>query len=240
MTDVRAGSIKLIANARGDGTAAYMQAVYAVVDFLPDKHHIVKADALAAVVEAAQTITVQAADLHAVVEMAPPSAAQAGAMHLVADLNPSTVQVSSAYAIIDAVRPKFAQATAIGTVVNARSQTPRAAANAIVAVANARSATTPALATAVAAIVSFRTEIQTQVSRIDAIVSLAPTTQAQAGAIHLIADGSAKPRPQQTQVGSLYAVVNGVLAGEPHEYLPNRMRHGKRSKIGAISAYGHS
>jgi hypothetical protein len=237
MTDVRAGSINLIANARGDGTAAYVQAMHAVVDFLPDLHHIVLANAVAAIVEATQTITVQAADLHAVVEMAPQSVIQAGAMHLIAHINPLAPQVSSIYLICDAVRPKFGQASGINVTVNARSQSPRALANAVVAVANARSATTRAMTDGMAAIVSFQTEIQAQTSKMQAVASFAPSTQAQTPALHLVADGSARPRPQQAQIGSLFAVVNGVLAGEPHEYLPNRMRHGKRSKIGAISPY---
>ena len=237
MTDARAGSISLIANARVDATAAYVQSMYVIADFLPDNHHIVLTNAMAAIVEATQTITVQAADLHAVVEMAPQSGIQAGALHLIADLNASIVQIDGICAIVNAVRPKFGQASGINATVNARNQSPRALANAVIAVADARSNTPPAIAIAVHAVVAFQTEIQAQTARIQAVVALAPPTQAQIPTLHLVADGSARSRPKQTQIGSLFAVVNGVLAGEPHEYLPNRMRHGKRSKIGAISPY---
>ena len=240
MTDARAGSISLIANARVDATAAYVQSMYVIADFLPDNHHIVLTNAMAAIVEATQTITVQAADLHAVVEMAPQSAIQAGALHLIADINPLAPQVSSIYLICDAERPHFAQATGLNAVVSARNQSPRALANAFVAIANARSATTRAMTDGMAAIVSLQTEIQAHTSKMQAVASFAPSTQAQTPALHLVADGSARPRPQQAQIASLFAVVNGVLAGKPHEYLPNRMRHGKRSKIGAISSYGES
>ncbi len=237
MTDARAGSISLIANARVDGTAAYAQSMYVIADFLPGNQHIVLANAVAAIVEAAQTVTVQVADLHAVVEMVPQSAAQAAALHLLADLNASTTQISSIYLICDAERPHFAQATGLNAVVSARNQSPRALANAVVAIANARSATTRAMTDGMATVVAFQTEIQAQTSKMQAVASFAPSTQAQTPALHLVADGSARPQPQQAQIGSLFAVVNGVLAGEPHEYLPNRMRHGKRSKIGAISPY---
>ena len=240
MTEVRAGSISLIANARVDGTAAYVQSMYVIADFLPGNHHIVLANAMAAIVEATQNITVQAADLHAVVDLTPPSAAQAGALSLIADINPLAPQVSSIYLIVNAVRPKFGQASGINAVVNARNQSPIGLAGAVAAIADTRSVKPPAMTDGMAAIVSFQTEVQAQASNLRAVVALVPPMQVQIPTLHLVADGSAKPHPQQTQVGSFYAIVNGVLAGEPHEYLPNRMRHGKRSKIGAISAYGES
>ena len=98
------------------------------------------------------------------------------------------------------------------------------------------------MTTEIAAVVSLTIQPpQVQASDIHAVVSLAILPpQVQADNVYLVADVSAKPYTRQAQVGRACVVVNGVLAGQPHEYLRNRMRHGKRSKIGAISPYGES
>lgn len=241
MTDARTGSINLIANARGDKTAALVQSMYAVVDFLPDRRHMVAAGALVAVADFAQNVTIETGSLYALADTTIPTTVQADNIYLIADFNPavaSIASIASIYAICDAVRPKFAQANGITAVVNARNQSPRALAATIVAVVNARSIKPHAIADGIAAVASMKPATQVQASDIQAVAVVMVPTQMQAGGIHLLADGSAKQQPQQTHIGALYAIVNGVLAGQPHEYLPNRMRHGKRSKLGAISPYG--
>jgi len=237
MTNARAGSINLIADARGDGTAALVPSIYAVVDFLPDNRHMVSAGALAAVADFAHVVTIQASSLRAVADVTVPTAAQAASIYLLADLNPDRVNIASIYAVCEAERPKFAQATGVSAVVNARSQTPPALVSELFAIANARSVKPPALVSTVNAVALFQVPIEIQATSIYAVAAMTYTPQVQTANLLAVANAFAQ---HQARVCSLFAIVDGVLAGEPHEYLPNRMRHGKRSKLGAISPYNQA
>lgn len=234
MTTARVGSINLIADARGDGTAALVQSMYAVVDFTPDHRHMVKADALAAVADFAHTVTIHAGSLFALADAAIVNTAQAANIYLLADFRTDKATIASIYAVCDAERPKFAQAGSISAVVESRSQAPTALASEILAVANARSATPPALVSTMQSVVLFQIQPTIQAGAVYAIADMTYTPQVQAGRLVAVANAFADHR---ARVHSVYAVIDATLAGLPYEYRNNRMRHGKRSKIGAISPY---
>ena len=231
----RAGSIHLIADARGDGTAALVQSMYAVVDFLPDHRHMVKADALAAVADFAHTVTIQAGELLALTDATITATVQTGSFYLLADLNPNRINVASIYAVCDAERPKFAHTGSLNAVVNTRSQTPAALVSELMAVASAGPMTLPpAVVSTVQAVVLLQIPIEIQAAALYAVAAIIHTPQMRAASLFAIVNAFAQ---HQARVYSTCAVVDAVLAGHEHEYRNNRMRHGKRSKLGAISPY---
>lgn len=235
MTTARAGSIHLIADARGDGSRSLVQSMYAVVDFIPDHRHMVKAGALAAVADFAHTVTVQAGSFFALADTTITATIQAGSLYLLADLNPNRINVASVYAVCDAERPKFAQTGSVSAVVNARSQSPAALVIELMAVASAGPMTLPpAIVSTVQTVVLLQIPIEIQAAAIYAVAAIIQTPQIRAASLFAVANAFVQ---HQARVYSACAVVDAVLAGPPLAYRNNRMRHGKRSKLGAISPY---
>lgn len=235
MTDARVGSIYIATDARGDNTVAYTHSMCVVTEFLPDHRHIVYVSSTLGVVSLEKPTEVCIGAFFVAVDEVVDTFAQANIVTAVVDSHCGQyAHTESLCFIVDAGRPASAQAGLLALVVNTRNILPRALVGSLNALVNTRVVKPPALSESLFAVANALQQPQAHLAQICAITNTKQPSIAFGGSLALVSN----VRQSRSQVCDICVVLDGKLSGVQYAFRHNRMRQGKRSKIGGISQYG--